>query len=84
MPIYPYAARLQGSPRKVWENEQRVKKNKSLQYWTFFSIYKVLYSGLAGMFLQKENKGGGVQKSKGGISSVVSDGFFNRMKGTFT
>ena len=49
-----------------------------------FPIYKVLYSGLAGMFLQKENKGGGVQKSKGGISSVVSDGFFNRMKGTFT
>jgi len=32
MPIYPYAARLQGSLRKDQENEQRVKKNKSLQY----------------------------------------------------
>jgi len=44
MPIYPYAARLQGSLRKDQENEQRVKKNKSLQYSHHYLKLKKLWS----------------------------------------
>ena len=71
-------------PGKSERTNRESRRTRAYSTELFFSINKVLYSGLAGMFLQKENKGGGVQKSKGGISSVVSDGFFNRMKGTFT